>query len=105
MSKMISINASAGLICVSKEELNNSDEAISSNFNVALHVGRDPFDGSTTFVKNRISFPLEVDIRPCSHSSAAVDLKMRMGINVSSLRDPLKFERNEFPERLTLQAI
>ncbi|GAN06025.1 hypothetical protein MAM1_0108c05501 [Mucor ambiguus] len=95
--------SSLRLICVSREELDNLNEVISSEFNVALLVGRNPFAGPTIVVKNRISFPLEVDIRPCSGFSV-VDLKMRMGIDVS-LHDPLKFEHNAFPERLTLQRI
>lgn len=90
-------------MCISKEELDNLDEATSSIYNVALLVGHNPFQGSTIFVKNRISFPLEVDIQPCSYLSA-VDLKMRMGINVSS-HDPLRFDHNSYPERLTLQKI
>ena len=49
------------------------------------------------------TFPLEIDIEPCSNLSA-INLKMRMGINASS-KDPLGYEYIQYPERLTLKRL
>lgn len=67
---------------------------------------------TTDFMSNGISvkdaikkstFPFEIDIEPCSNSSA-INLKMRMGIDASA-KDPLEYKYIQYPERLTLKRL
>ncbi|KAL9548644.1 hypothetical protein PS6_006484 [Mucor atramentarius] len=98
------LNVSLRLMCLSGKELDDLDEAMSSQFNVALLVGHNIFNASVESIKNRISFPLEVEIQPTGYLPA-VELKMRMGIDTSLLHNALRFDHTRYPERLTLQLI
>lgn len=60
-------------------------------------------DSNYQEIKNVTSYPLTVELKPCSYLSA-IDLKMRMGINAHA-DDPLKYEHVSYSERLNLAEI
>lgn len=70
---------------------------------IALQAGLPSYNISIKGVVKQCTFPLEIDIEPCSNLSA-INLKMRMGINASS-KDPLGYEYIQYPERLTLKRL
>jgi len=91
------------LYTLSTEQLENLDAAMSSIMNVALLTHFDSFESSLEVAKRQCTFPLEVNITPCSYRST-INMKMLFGINASS-DDPLSYRRIAYPERLTLRAI
>lgn len=92
-----------GLLSLSLTDLDNVDSALSSKLSVALMSDLQPFNSSKEAVKARITFPLVVNIMPCSYLSA-INLQMRMGIDASA-DDPLGYNHVAYSERLTLHKI
>ncbi|KAL7312738.1 hypothetical protein PS15m_008469 [Mucor circinelloides] len=87
------------LYTLSTEQLENIDAAMSSTMNVSLLTDFSSLGSSL----EQCTFPLEVNITPCSYRST-INMKIRIGINAYS-NDPLKYQILAYPERLTLQAI
>lgn len=86
------------MIAFSTAELNNEDDT--SRVNVALASGID----FTEATMARYTFPIEVNITPCSYLSA-IDLRLRMGIDAFAENDSIEDEQVAYPERLTLLAV
>ncbi|KAL7326095.1 hypothetical protein PS15p_208486 [Mucor circinelloides] len=94
-----SVPCDIALYTLSTEQLENIDAAMSSTMNASLVICFSYF----LFPFEQCTFPLEVNITPCSYLSA-IDLRMRMGMNASA-NDPLKYNYIAYSERLTLQQM
>lgn len=91
------------LKALSTGEVEDAQITMSSELHVALLEDLSSYSTSLDTVKKQSTFPLEIKITPCSYL-AAIDLKMRIGIDASSYY-PLEYAHVAYPERLTLRRL